>query len=84
MSSTARQDHTVGEIVNLMSIDAQRLMDLVTYVYALYSFPLQITLALYFLHSLLGPSIFAGFSVLILMIPLNLLVGIASRSVMSP
>ncbi len=79
MSSTARQDRTVGEIVNLMSIDAQRLMDLVTYVYALYSSPLQITLALYFLYQFLGPSIFAGFSVLIFMIPLNFVIGIASR-----
>lgn len=31
MSNTARKESTVGEIVNLMAVDAQRFMDLVTY-----------------------------------------------------
>ncbi|KAG8222673.1 hypothetical protein J437_LFUL002555 [Ladona fulva] len=49
MSNSARKESTVGEIVNLMSVDAQRFMDLTAYLNMIWSAPLQITLALYFL-----------------------------------
>ncbi len=42
LSSKARQTSTVGEIVNLQSIDSQRLQDLTTYLNMLWSAPLQI------------------------------------------
>lgn len=54
MTAMARKESTVGEIVNLMSVDAQRFMDLVIYVNMIWSAPLQISLALYFLWGLLG------------------------------
>ena len=54
MSTVARKESTVGEIVNLMSVDAQRFMDLVIYINMIWSAPLQISLALYFLWGLLG------------------------------
>lgn len=60
LSNTARKESTVGEIVNLMAVDAQRFMDLTTYINMLWSAPLQIGLALYFLWDLLGPSVLAG------------------------
>lgn len=60
MSNAARRESTVGEIVNLMAVDAQRFMDLVTYINMLWSAPLQIALALYFLWGILGPSVLAG------------------------
>lgn len=60
LSNTARKESTVGEIVNLMSVDAQRFMDITPYINALWSAPLQIGLALYFLWDLLGPSVLAG------------------------
>ncbi|XP_071542397.1 multidrug resistance-associated protein 1-like isoform X3 [Panulirus ornatus] len=71
ISSSARKESTVGEIVNLMSVDAQRFMDLTTYVNMIWSAPLQIVLALYFLWDLLGPSVLAGLAVLIVLIPVN-------------
>lgn len=37
-----------------MSVDAQRLMDLTTYLNMLWSAPLQIALAIYFLYQILG------------------------------
>lgn len=49
ISSAARRTSTVGEIVNLMSVDAQRFMDLITYINMIWSAPLQVVLALYFL-----------------------------------
>lgn len=49
ITNSARKSSTVGEIVNLMSVDAQRFMDLATYINMIWSAPLQVTLALYFL-----------------------------------
>lgn len=49
ITNSAKRSSTVGEIVNLMSVDAQRFMDLVTFLNMLWSAPLQIFLALYFL-----------------------------------
>ena len=62
-----------------MSVDAQRFMDLVTYIHYLWSNPLQIVLALIFLYSSMGPSIFAGFGVMLLLIPLNMVMAALSR-----
>lgn len=39
----------MGEIVNLMSVDAQRFMDLAPFLNLVWSAPLQIILAIYFL-----------------------------------
>lgn len=71
MSNAARKESTVGEIVNLMAVDAQRFMDLVTYLNMIWSAPLQISLAIYFLWGILGPSVLAGLAVMIVLIPVN-------------
>ncbi|KAG8311146.1 Canalicular multispecific organic anion transporter 1 [Homalodisca vitripennis] len=71
ISNTARKESTVGEVVNLMSVDAQRFMDLTAYLNMLWSAPLQISLALYFLWQTLGPSVLAGLAVMIILIPVN-------------
>ena len=42
MSNAARKESTLGEIVNLMSVDAQRFMDLTAYINMIWSAPLQI------------------------------------------
>ncbi|CAG8480040.1 2241_t:CDS:10 [Ambispora gerdemannii] len=71
LSNAARQKSTVGEIVNHMSVDAQKFMDLCTYFHILWSGPLQISLALCFLYKTMGVSIFAGVAAMILTIPVN-------------
>lgn len=71
LSNAAKRESTTGEIVNLMSVDAQRFMDLMTYVHTVWSGPLQIIVALYFLYMELGPSIFAGFGLMVILIPFN-------------
>ncbi|XP_059617049.1 multidrug resistance-associated protein 1 isoform X6 [Phlebotomus argentipes] len=71
MSNSARKESTVGEIVNLMAVDAQRFMDLTAYINMIWSAPLQIALALYFLWDILGPSVLAGLAVMIILIPVN-------------
>ncbi|XP_076297622.1 multidrug-Resistance like Protein 1 isoform X1 [Lasioglossum baleicum] len=74
MSSSARKESTLGEIVNLMSVDAQRFMDLTAYINMIWSAPLQIVLALYFLWEQLGPAVLAGLAVLLILIPVNLVI----------
>ena len=54
-----------------MSIDAQRFMDLMSNLHLIWSCPFQIMLAITFLYFTMGPSVFAGVAVLILMIPFN-------------
>ena len=74
MSNSARKETTLGEIVNLMSVDAQRFMDLTAYINMIWSAPLQIVIALYFLWETLGLAAFAGLAVLLILIPLNVLI----------
>ncbi|XP_077258455.1 multidrug-Resistance like Protein 1 isoform X1 [Temnothorax americanus] len=71
LSNAARKETTLGEIVNLMSVDAQRFMDVTAYINMIWSAPLQIALALYFLWNILGPAVFAGLAVMIILIPVN-------------
>ena len=71
MSNEARKDVTVGEIVNIMSVDAQRLQDVAGYLWMIWSSPLQIVIAVYMLWDIVGPSVLAGLAVMILLIPIN-------------
>ncbi|KAJ3040828.1 hypothetical protein HDV00_010443 [Rhizophlyctis rosea] len=80
LSNKSRQSSTVGEIVNLMSIDAGRLGDLCSYLQILWSGPFQITLAIYFLYQTLGVAIFAGVGVMVLTIPVNIVLATRSRA----
>ncbi|KAM7371220.1 hypothetical protein PAMP_010709 [Pampus punctatissimus] len=80
ITNTAKRSSTVGEVVNLMSVDAQRFMDLTTFLNMLWSAPLQIVLALYFLWQNLGPSVLAGVAVMILLIPFNAVIAMKTRA----
>uniref|UniRef100_A0A8C6HRG8 Multidrug resistance-associated protein 1 n=1 Tax=Mus spicilegus TaxID=10103 RepID=A0A8C6HRG8_MUSSI len=80
ITNAARKSSTVGEIVNLMSVDAQRFMDLATYINMIWSAPLQVILALYFLWLSLGPSVLAGVAVMILMVPLNAVMAMKTKT----
>lgn len=69
VSNATRKESTIGEITNLMSIDADRFTELMLYINLIWSAPIQISLALYFLWSLLGPSVLAGLAVIIISMP---------------
>lgn len=71
MSNDSRKESTAGEIVNLMSADAQRFNDVTNFIHLLWSCPLQIILAITFLWFELGPSSLAGLLVMVLMVPIN-------------
>ena len=68
-------------MVNLMSVDAQRLMDLMTYLNVIWSAPLQITISVYFLYNTMGVSILAGVAVMLLLVPANLLISRVARKI---
>lgn len=74
VSNSARKESTVGEIVNLMSVDAQRFVDVTAYINMIWSAPLQIAVALYFLWECLGPSVISGLAVMVILIPVNALI----------
>ena len=61
--------------MNLMSVDAQRLMDVMTYINMIWSAPFQVGVSLYFLHRTMGWSIYVGLGVMVVFTPLTFLVG---------
>ncbi|XP_072883060.1 ATP-binding cassette sub-family C member 2 [Hemitrygon akajei] len=80
VSNKARKDSTVGEIVNLMAVDAQRFNDVTNFIHLLWSAPLQIAVGIVFLWQELGPSVLAGFGLMILLIPINGVLASKSRA----
>ncbi|XP_071095145.1 multidrug resistance-associated protein 1-like [Haliotis cracherodii] len=71
LSNEAKKTTTTGEIVNLMSVDSQRINDVMNYLFLLWSVPVQIILSIVLLYVTIGPSVFAGLAVLLIMIPFN-------------
>ncbi|CAM9789450.1 unnamed protein product [Ectocarpus sp. 4 AP-2014] len=71
LSPSARQNATVGEIVNYMQIDAGRLENLAGSVHTIWDSVFQMTGYTVLLLLCLGPSVLAGIGVMILLIPLN-------------
>ncbi|XP_009882172.1 PREDICTED: multidrug resistance-associated protein 1-like, partial [Charadrius vociferus] len=74
LANSSRRNYTTGEIVNLMSADAQQLMELTVNINLLWSAPFQVIMAVIFLWKELGPSVLAGVAVLLLVIPINALI----------
>ncbi|KYR03153.1 ABC transporter C family protein [Tieghemostelium lacteum] len=80
LRTSLREGTTIGEIVNLMSVDAQKFMDLCPYLHMIWSAVLQIAVALILLYLQLGPAVFAGLAVMLIMIPINLIIGRVAKS----
>ena len=72
LSNGAKQADSVGQMVNLMSVDAQRLNSLLPYLHNIWSSPLQILLSLAMLLGQIGaiPTL-AGLVVMLSVMPLN-------------
>ena len=80
INNDARKATTVGQIVNLMSVDAQRFQDVPVYMHMIWSAPFNIALAIYFLWQELGPSALAGLAVMLVLAPINVFVGQKTRT----
>ncbi|XP_057325310.1 ATP-binding cassette sub-family C member 10 [Microplitis mediator] len=65
------QEFTMGEIVNFMSTDSDRIVNSCPSFHTLWSIPLQLAVTLYLLHTQIGISFLAGISFTIILIPIN-------------
>uniref|UniRef100_A0A8C0H8W7 ABC-type glutathione-S-conjugate transporter n=1 Tax=Chelonoidis abingdonii TaxID=106734 RepID=A0A8C0H8W7_CHEAB len=76
MSNAARRGATVGEIVNLVCVDVQRLMDLIIYFNGTWLAPIRIIISISLLLSwqLLGPSALTAIGVFLILLPLNFVI----------
>ncbi|PWA03531.1 hypothetical protein BB558_000317 [Smittium angustum] len=75
LSNSARQSMTTGEIFNRMTVDAQRISDIISYVNIVWSGPLQILIAVALLYNAIGPSAFTGVGIMMIGLPINVIIG---------
>lgn len=71
LSADTQRMRSIGDTVNLMSIDTQRIADICPNGNTIWSGPFQITLCLISLYRLMGNSMWVGVVVLIFMVPIN-------------
>ena len=72
LSNKDRHKYTTGEITNLMSVDAQRILTAFPMIGQVWAAPLSIVLAMYFLYIELKYAMFAGVGVLIVLLPITI------------
>ena len=70
LSSAARQTTTVGEIVNLMSVDARKIQDAFLEIHEMWAIPITVVIGIVLLWQLLGLATLAGIIVLVIVMPL--------------
>jgi ABC-type multidrug transport system fused ATPase/permease subunit len=71
LSTDGRKNFTIGEIVNLMTMDTHRIVEFVPLVNSMWSAPLQIIIAVYLLWQQLGIATLAGVLVMLILMPIN-------------
>ncbi|XP_029432265.1 multidrug resistance-associated protein 1 isoform X2 [Rhinatrema bivittatum] len=74
LTNATKRTVTAGEIVNLVSVDVQKLMDLIIYFNGIWLAPVRIIICFIFLWQILGPSALSGIIVFFLVLPLNFLI----------
>ncbi|KAI8581235.1 hypothetical protein K450DRAFT_233756 [Umbelopsis ramanniana AG] len=62
---------TTGKITNLMSVDAERLAEMSSYIHIFYSSPFEILFGVIFLYRIMGTAALFGLTVMIVSIPLH-------------
>ncbi|XP_067948314.1 multidrug resistance-associated protein 1-like isoform X2 [Watersipora subatra] len=71
LGAEAKEKASTSEIVNLMAIDGQRMQDVFSELWVLPSSPISLVVCLWQLYINVGPSVFLGFGLMILTIPIN-------------
>ncbi|KAH7286024.1 hypothetical protein KP509_33G055800 [Ceratopteris richardii] len=71
LSSIGRRNHSVGEIVNYIAVDAYRLGEFPWYMHYIWSVPVQLTLAVTILFCTVGLATLPGLAVILLTVLLN-------------
>ncbi|PKI84854.1 hypothetical protein MVES_001270 [Malassezia vespertilionis] len=80
LSNEARGKSASGDIVNLMSVDANRLPDFIMYAHITWSGVFQITIAFISLYRLLGWTAFVGVAIMAVSLPFNAVLATYLRS----
>lgn len=80
LTNKARGQSTTGQLMNLISSDAQHFVMLMPFLHVIWSGPFQIVVAVVLLWNELGPSVFAGVAVLLLLLPLSAITARISKS----
>ncbi|KAI3830551.1 hypothetical protein MKW98_030714 [Papaver atlanticum] len=75
LSSQSRQGHTSGEIINFMTVDAERIGDFSWYMHDLWMVPIQVGLALIILYKNLGLASVAAFVATVIVMLANVPLG---------
>lgn len=65
-----------GEIVNLLSTDTDRLLNVGQSFHACWSLPLQLGITLYLLYVQIGVAFLAGVAIIIVLMPINRLLAV--------
>jgi len=60
----------MGQISSLITSDAERIMGAANMSHNLWSAPMRLAIAIYLLYAGLGPSVFAGFLALLVLLPI--------------
>ncbi|KAG8432959.1 hypothetical protein GDO86_017285 [Hymenochirus boettgeri] len=81
ISSAGRKESSAGEIVNLISTDVQKLMDLAACLNYMWSAPLTVIVAMYLLWQTMGIAVLAGVAVFILNLPFMTVLGLIIKKV---
>ncbi|NXM91144.1 MRP7 protein, partial [Oenanthe oenanthe] len=71
VSGTSLARFTVGEIVNFMSTDTNRLVNFCRSFHELWSLPVQLAVTLYLLHQQVGIAFLGGMALALLLVPIN-------------
>ena len=63
LSSAGRNQYTTGEVVNLIAVDCSKVQEATMFVNFIFTTPIQIGLAIYFLWQYLNYSVLVGGSI---------------------
>ncbi|PVD37119.1 hypothetical protein C0Q70_04114 [Pomacea canaliculata] len=79
INNATRKTATIGEVVNLMAVDAQRLQEFISRLFFGMTIPFLLVAVVALMYIRVGVSAFAGIVLLLLLVPLNGLVGVLQK-----
>ncbi|KAG1714706.1 Multidrug resistance-associated protein 1 [Nymphon striatum] len=74
VTNQMKQEWSAGDIVNLMSVDTQRIAETANQLFVMWQGLFQITVSVILLSYLLGPAVITGIVILLINIPINSIV----------
>ncbi|XP_076346503.1 multidrug resistance-associated protein 1-like isoform X2 [Tachypleus tridentatus] len=81
MSSGSRRKYTVGELVNYMAVDAEKVFNLAIYITLIWGIPLRIVITMILLWQYVGPACLAGVATFFVIFPLSSFLSQKARGV---